>query len=51
MTVDLTYRSGEEDRVIVPVSDRVTEVRVPARGRVRRLRVDRDEVALAKIDR
>ena len=48
--VDLTYRSGEEDRVVVPVVDRVTEVRVPARGRVRRVRVDRDEVALATID-
>ena len=51
VTVDLTYRSGEEDRVIVPVMDRVTEVRVPARGRVRRVRVNRDEVALATFDR
>ncbi len=51
VTVDLTYQSGEEDRVIVPVMDRVTEVRVPARGRVRRVRVDRDEVALATFDR
>ena len=51
VTVDLTYRSEEEERVIVPVTDRVTEVRVPARGRVRRVGVNRDEVALAKINR
>ncbi|MCH7747846.1 MAG: hypothetical protein IH939_07090 [Acidobacteria bacterium] len=51
VSVDLTYRSGEEEVVIVPVTERVTEVRVPLRGRVRRVRVDRDQVALAKIDR
>ena len=51
VTVDVIYRSGEEDRIIVPVRDRVTEVRVSSLGRVRRVRVDRDEVALAKIDR
>ena len=51
VTVDVIYRSGEEDRIIVPVRDRMTEARVPSRGRVRRVRVDRDDVALAKIDR
>ena len=50
VTVDVTYRSGEEDRVVVAVGDRVTEVRVPARGGVRRVRVNRDEVTLANID-
>jgi hypothetical protein len=49
--VDLTYRSGEADTVVVPVRDRVTEVRVPALGRVRRIEVNRDEVALATIER
>lgn len=51
VTVDLTYRSGEEDVIVVPVTDQVTEVRVPARGRVRRVRVNRDGLALAEIDR
>ncbi|MDP6579644.1 MAG: M1 family aminopeptidase [Vicinamibacterales bacterium] len=51
VTVDLTYRSGEEEAIVVPVTEQVTEVRVPARGRVRRVRVNRDEVALAEIDR
>ena len=49
--VDLTYRSGEEEAVVVPVTDRVTEVRVPMRGRLRRVGVDRDQVALARIKR
>ena len=51
VTVDLTYRSGEEEAVIVPVTERVTEVRVPARGGVRSVDVNRDNVALAEIDR
>ena len=51
VSVDLTYRSGEEERVVVPVRDRVTEVRVPALGQVRRMRVNRDGAALATINR
>lgn len=52
VTVDLTYRNGEEERVVVPVVDQVTEIRVPTNGRrLRRVRVNRDEVALAEIDR
>ena len=49
--VDVIYRSGDEDTLVVPVRDRLTEVRVPARGRVRRVRVNRDGMALATIDR
>ena len=51
VTVDLTYRSGEEEAVIVLVTERVTEVRVPGRGGLRRVGVNRDNVALAEIDR
>ena len=51
VSVDLTYRSGEEETLVVPVTDRVTEVRVPARGGVRRVGVNRDGMALATIDR
>jgi len=50
VTVNLTYRSGPGETVVVPVTERVTEVRVPLRGPVRRVDVDRDELALAEID-
>ena len=51
VTVTLQYRSGEEESVVVPVIERVTEWRLPARGRVRRVSVNRDRMALADIDR
>ena len=51
ITVTLHYRSGEEESVVVPVSERVTERRLPAQGRVRRVSVNRDRMALADIDR
>ena len=50
VTVTVQYRSGEEQSVVVPVSERVTEHRLPARGRVRRVSVNRDRMALANID-
>ena len=50
VTVTVQYRSGEEESVVVPVSERVTEHRLPARGRVRRISVNRDRMALANID-
>ncbi len=49
VAVDLVYRSGEEETVIMPVTDRVSEMRIPAKGRLRRVRVNRDDAALAKI--
>ena len=51
VTVTVQYRSGEEESVVVPVTERVTEHRLPARGRVRRVSVNRDRMALANIDR
>ncbi len=50
VTVTVQYRSGEEESVVVPVIDRVTEHRLPARGPVRRISVNRDRMALANID-
>lgn len=50
VTVDLTYRSGEEETVTVPVTDRVSEMRIPAKGRLRRARISRSDTALANID-
>lgn len=51
VTVTLHYRSGEEESVVVPVTERVTERRLTARGRVRRVSVNRDRMALADIER
>lgn len=51
VAVSLTYRSGEEETVTVPVTDRITEVRIPARGSLSRVRVDPNEVTMADIDR
>jgi hypothetical protein len=51
VAVDLHYRSGEEDSVIVAVTDRATELRVPLRGRLRRIRVDDKGTTLAEINR
>ena len=50
VTVTVQYRSGEQETVVVPVTERVTERRLPARGRVRRVSVNRDRMALANID-
>ena len=50
VTVDLSYRSGVEETVTVPVTDRVSEMRIPAKGRLRRARVSRNDTALADID-
>ena len=51
VTVTLQYRSGEEESVVIPVTERVTERRLPARGRLRRVSVNSDRMALADIDR
>ena len=51
VTVDLEYRSGETVSVVVPVTDRVSEMRIQTVGPVRRVLVNQDERALAQIDR
>ncbi len=48
--VELRYRSGDTETVTVPVTDRVSEVRVPAKGELQRARISRDDTALAEID-
>ena len=50
VTVNLQYRSRTDESIVVPVTERVTEVSIPLRGRLRRARVDGDDLALAKID-
>ena len=49
VTVTLRYRSGVEETVIVPVTEQITEVRVPLTGRLRDVEVNKDNAALAEI--
>ena len=51
VTVTLVYRQGDNESIVVPVVERVTEVRVPVRGPLRRIEVNNDGAALAEIDR
>jgi len=50
VTVDVEYRSGETVSVVVPVTDRINEMRIETVGPVRRVLVNQDERALAQID-
>jgi hypothetical protein len=51
LTVTLRYRDGREESIVVPVTERVTEVRVPVTGPLRGVDVNEDNGALAEIDR
>ena len=46
VTVTLRYRTGKEDTLVVPITDRLTEVRVPVRGELRDVEVNADRAAL-----
>jgi hypothetical protein len=47
--VTLVYESGTSDELLVRVTDRVAEVKVPLTGRLRDVVVNRDNAALAEI--
>ncbi len=51
VTVTLTYRSGAEEAVVVAVAEPATEMRIPLRGPLRDVDVNRDHAALAEIRR
>jgi hypothetical protein len=51
VTVTITYRSGEQQDVVVPVTDRVVEQRIPLRGPVHDVDVNADFGALARFER
>lgn len=51
VTVTLSYRSGAEESVVVAVTEPTTELRVPLRGALRDVDVNRDNAALAEIRR
>ena len=51
VTATLRYRKGAEETVVVPVTGQLTEFRVPLSGRLRDVRVNEDNAALAEIRR
>ena len=51
VTVTLRYRSGDAHTVIVPVTERLTEVRIPLTGQLRDIDVNNDDGALVEIRR
>jgi hypothetical protein len=51
ITVTLRYESGATEDIVVRVNDAVTEMRVPAKGPVRDVRVNEDGAALAEVRR
>lgn len=48
VTVTLTHADGQTSEVIVPLTDRRVEHRIPSSGRVRQVQVNRDSGALAE---
>ena len=49
VTVTLQYRSGEVETTVVPVTEQLTEVRIPLRGELRDVAVDEGDVVLGEI--
>ena len=50
VTVTLNYRSGASEDLVVPITDEITELRLPLAGQLRGVDVNRDRAALARID-
>jgi aminopeptidase N len=51
VTVTLVYASGQQQQVVVPVAGAATERRLPLAGPLRRVDVNDDGAAVARIDR
>jgi aminopeptidase N len=49
--VTLEYADGKRTDIVVPVTDRASEMRVPLSGTLRGVLVNRDEAAIAEIER
>ena len=49
VTVTLTYASGNTEEVIVPVTERVSDLRVPAKGALRSVKANEDRGALVQL--
>jgi predicted metalloprotease with PDZ domain len=51
LTATITYRSGETQTIIVPVTDQIVERTVPLKGALRTITVNDDHAALAEIEK
>ena len=51
VTVTLRYQSGEEESTVVPITEQLTEIRLPLRDRLRDVKVDENDGMLGKIRR
>jgi hypothetical protein len=49
VTVTLRYQSGEVETAVIPVTEQLTEVRIPLRGELRDVAVNEDDVTLGNI--
>jgi hypothetical protein len=50
VTVTLNYADQPRAQIVVPVTEAVTETRVPLAGRLRKVEVNKDRAAVARID-
>jgi hypothetical protein len=51
ITVTLTYSSGETESVVVPVTEKVVERTIPAKGPIRKVDANEDNAALVEIEK
>jgi peptidase M1-like protein len=51
LTITLTYASGDNEDVVVQVSDRITERSLPLRTRLRNVSINRDHAALIRTEK
>ena len=49
VSVTLRYRSGEVETTVVPVTEQLTEVRIPLRGELRDVSIDKNDGVLGEI--
>ncbi len=51
ITVTVTYTSGETESVVVPLTDRVAERKIPVKGALRKVEANEDNAALVEIEK
>ena len=51
VAVTVTYTSGETESVVVPVTERVVERRIPVKGALRKVDANEDNAALVEIEK
>ena len=51
ITVTVTYTNGETESVVVPLTDRVAERKIPVKGALRKVEANEDNAALVEIEK